>query len=417
MTSLPSAFCKVELAPKVPVFKLSADYQKDSNPQKINLGVGAYRDANGDPWVLPVVRSVEAQMVNDPALNHEYLPISGLPAFCEAATKLCLGADSPAIAENRAGGVQALSGTGSLRIAAEFLKRFYKTHVPNVVVSYPDPTWANHDSIFRYAGFQDRRKYRYWDEKNRCLDLAGMKEDLMSYPEYSIVILHACAHNPTGIDPTHEQWMEIADVCKEKKHFPVFDSAYQGFASGDPDLDAWSIRYFVDLGFEFFVCQSFAKNFGLYNERVGNLTMVMRNPSALTNVRSQLEIIIRGMYSNPPNHGARVVAMALNNPSYRLEWLDNIRTMSDRIKRMRKCLFEKLKIRGTPGNWDHIVKQIGMFSYTGLTQVQSEYMVKQKHVYMLKSGRISMAGLNDGNIDYFTDALHEAVMMVSENKL
>lgn len=417
MTSVPSLFAKVERAPPVAVFKLGEDYLADPAQQKINLGVGAYRDGNGDPWVLPVVQSVEEQVITKPDRNHEYLPIAGLPAFRDVATKLCLGDDSPAIIENRAGSVQALSGTGALRLAAEFLKRFYNVHVKSTVVAYPDPTWGNHDAIFRYAGFDDRRKYRYWDSAKLSVDIAGLKEDLLSFPKYSIIILHACAHNPTGMDPTHEQWMEIAEVCKQKNHFPLFDSAYQGFASGDPDQDAWSVRMFVKEGLEFMVCQSFAKNFGLYNERVGNLIMVMRSSEAISNAKSQLELIIRGMYSNPPSHGAYIVATVLSNPSFKSEWLTNIRTMSERIKQMRKSLYEKLKMLGTPGNWEHIIKQIGMFSYTGLNQAQCMFLVNQKHIYLMKSGRISMCGLNDSNIDYFAQSLKEAVTTIGENKL
>lgn len=417
MCSVPSAFANLELAPPVVVFKVRDEYLADPSDEKINLSVGAYRDDNGDPWVLPVVRSVEAEMATDRTLNHEYLPITGLPAFCKAATELSLGADSAALTENRAAGVQALSGTGALRIAAEFLKRFYRVHDSSTVVCYPDPTWGNHDKIFMYAGFNDRRKYRYWDSKNRCLDLEGMLEDLSKLPEYSIVILHACAHNPTGVDPTKDQWTSIADVCKTRNLFPVFDSAYQGFASGDPDEDAWSIRMFEKAGFELFVCQSFAKNFGLYNERVGNLVMVLRDNNSLMCARSQMELIIRGMYSNPPCHGARIVATTLSNPAYYSQWRDNIRTMSDRIKRLRQATYEKFKILGTPGKWDHIVKQIGMFSYTGLSPAQCEFLTKQKHVYLLKSGRISMCGLTDANLEYFVQSVHEAVVSVSDNKL
>lgn len=407
----------MELAPPIVVFKLKDDCIADSSEQKINLTVGAYRDDNGEPWVLPVVRSVEAEMANDPTLNHEYLPITGLPMFCEVATQLCLGSDSAAITENRAGGIQALSGTGSLRIGAEFLSRFYRVHEPNTAVCFPNPTWGNHDAIFRYCGFNDRRKYRYWDAKNRCLDLEGMVEDLSNMPEYSIVLLHSCAHNPTGVDPTKDQWKQIAEACKQRNLFPVFDSAYQGFASGDPDEDAWSIRMFEKAGFEFFVCQSFAKNFGLYNERVGNLTMVLKDSDSLLRARSQVELIVRGMYSNPPNHGARIVATTLSNPAYYSEWRDNIRTMAERIKKLRKATYEKFKILGTPGTWDHIVNQIGMFSYTGLTASQCEFLTKQKHIYLLKSGRISMCGLTDSNLDYFVQSVHEAVVTITENKL
>lgn len=413
--SVPSLFSDVKLAAPVAVFKLRDDYLADTSPLKINLGVGAYRDPKGEPWVLPVVRSVEAQMVNDPGLNHEYLPIAGLPAFCKEATKLCLGSDSPA--NGRAGGVQALSGTGALRLAAEFLRRYYNPHDASTRVYVPDPTWGNHHMIFGEAGFKDRPSYRYWDQKNRSLDMDGLKEDLMNAPEYSIVILHACAHNPTGVDPTHEQWKEIAAICKQKNHFPVFDSAYQGFASGDPDADAFSIRHFVEQGFELFVCQSFAKNFGLYNERVGNIVMVMRDAVTLTNSKSQMELIVRAMYSNPPNHGARIVATALSNTPYLLEWKENIRTMSERIKDTRRLLFDELKILGTPGNWEHIINQIGMFSYTGLTPAQCDFLIQKRHIYLMKSGRISVCGLTKENVGYFAKSVYEAVTTVTDNKL
>lgn len=258
----------------------------------------------------------------------------------------------------------------------------------------------NHKLLFLNGGFKEYRSYRYWDEKTKGLDFNGMIEDLQAAPENAVIILHACAHNPTGVDPTKEQWAQIAKVVKEKKLFPLFDSAYQGFASGDLDADAYAVRYFVEQDFELICCQSFAKNFGLYSkhfsyshsscpilvisshrnsinfmilvqftdERVGNMTIVSHDKDALARSLSQITLIIRGMYSNPPNHGARIVASALNNPELFEEWRGCIRTMSGRIRDMRLGLKSRLDALGTPGNWDHVVNQIGMFSYTGLNR-------------------------------------------------
>nr|XP_026691266.1 aspartate aminotransferase, cytoplasmic-like [Ciona intestinalis] len=414
--SSPSLFADVELAAPVVVFQLTADYNADNADKKINLGVGAYRTDEGEPWVLPVVRSVEAQMAIDPALNHEYLPILGLPSFRELATQLILGKDSRAILENRAGGVQSISGTGALRLAAEFLYRYYNKREKSTPVYVSSPTWGNQTAVFKNAGFTDMRTYRYWDAEDRCLDYKGMLEDMLNAPEYSIFIFHGCAHNPTGVDPTHEQWQGIAKACKERNIFPVLDCAYQGFASGDPDVDAYSARMFVDLGFEVLICQSFAKNFGLYNERVGNLTMVMHDAPTLSRCKSQVELIIRAMYSNPPHHGARVVASTLANPAFKQEWLDNLHTMSSRIKEMRQLLHSKLRAKGTPGNWDHIINQIGMFSFTGLNASQVQYL-KKRHIYLLSSGRINMCGLTTSNMEYFVDNVHDAVTNVKDGKL
>nr|CAB3250406.1 aspartate aminotransferase, cytoplasmic-like [Phallusia mammillata] len=413
----PSQFADVKLANPVAVFQLTAQCKADSCEKKINLGVGAYRTDEGQPWVLPVVKSVEAHMAKDPLLNHEYLPILGAQDFCDAATKICLGEDSSAIVENRVSGIQSLGGTGALRIAAEFLKRFYNQRETCMPVFVSDPTWANHYGIFRNAGFNDIRRYRYWDTNTRTINFAGFTEDLQTAPEYSIVVFHACAHNPTGIDPTQEQWKTLAKICMDRNLFPIFDCAYQGFASGDLDVDAWSIRYFVQAGFEMLVCQSFSKNFGLYNERIGNLILVMRDSKFLAPSRSQIELIIRTMFSNPPSHGQRVVATTLKNKALKQEWIENVQTMANRIKDMRQMLHSKLRAAGTPGNWDHIINQIGMFSYTGLTESQVEYLIKEKHIYLPSSGRISMCGLNESNVDYFVQAVHEAITVSQNGKL
>ncbi|CAG9766522.1 unnamed protein product [Ceutorhynchus assimilis] len=400
-----SWFSSVELGPPIEVFQLTKQFQEDDFPQKVNLGVGAYRTDEGKPWVLPVVRAAEKTLANDDTLNKEYLPVLGLDLFSSLSTKMLLGNDSAAVTENRAFGVQTLSGTGALRVGAEFLA----TYLGRTVFYYSKPTWENHRLIFLNAGFKEAKEYRYWHEEKHGLDIEGLLEDLNNAPEGAVIILHACAHNPTGCDPTQEQWGQIAKVIREKKLFPFFDSAYQGFASGDLDKDAWAVRSFVNQGFELFCAQSYAKNFGLYNERTGNLSIVLNNAAHIPAVKSQITWTVRGMYSNPPSHGARIVAHVLNSKDLFEQWRGNIQTMSSRIIEMRKRLREELETLRTPGNWNHITEQIGMFSYTGLNQSQSQHMVKKHHVYMLKSGRISMCGITPNNVKYVAASIYETL--------
>ncbi|XP_078499683.1 aspartate aminotransferase, cytoplasmic [Lissotriton helveticus] len=408
-----SIFCTVPLAAPVAVFKLSADFRDDSDPRKVNLGVGAYRTNDSQPWVLPVVKKAEQKIANDASLNHEYLPILGLPEFRASASRIALGEDSPAIKENRVGGVQSLGGTGALRIGAEFLRRWYNgNNNTSTPIYISGPSWENHNAVFMDAGFKDIRTYRYWDAANRGLDLQGLLQDMEDAPEYSIFVLHACAHNPTGTDPKPDEWKQISEVMKRKYLFPFFDSAYQGFASGSLDKDAWAVRYFVSQGFELFCAQSFSKNFGLYNERVGNLTIVGKDSDNVNRVLSQLEKIVRTTWSNPPSQGARIVAITLTNPEMFAEWKDNVKTMADRVLLMRAELKSRLEALKTPGTWNHIVEQIGMFSYTGLNPKQVEYLIKEKHIYLMASGRINMCGLTTKNLDYVATSIHEAATKI-----
>ncbi|XP_045506744.1 aspartate aminotransferase, cytoplasmic [Colias croceus] len=400
-----SRFAVVEQGPPIEVFLLNKLCADDTNKNKVNLGVGAYRDENGKPWVLPVVRKMEKQMAANENLLHEYLPVLGLEQFSNLSVSMLLGEDSPALAEGRAFGVQTLSGTGSLRVGAEFLNK----HLKYTTFYYSSPTWENHHLVFVNSGFTSPRTYRYWNPKTLAIDFDGMIEDLQKAPENSVVILHACAHNPTGIDPTQEQWIKIADVMQERKLFPFFDSAYQGFASGDLERDAWAVRYFVKRGFELVCSQSYAKNFGLYNERVGNLAFVVSDAKLIPAMKSQLTWVVRGSYSNPPAHGARVVANVLADTKLFDEWRDHIKMMSARVMQMREALRAELIKLGTPGNWDHIVKQIGLFSYTGLTPKQCEYLIQEHHIYLLKSGRINICGLNPSNVQYVAKAINDAV--------
>jgi len=406
-----SMFNNVDMAPPIEVFQLSRDFQADTFPQKVSLGVGAYRTDEGKPWILPVVKKAEnllAKQINDEAINHEYLPVLGLESFASAATSMLLGADSPAIKEGRAFGVQALSGTGALRNGAEFLERILGLKV----VYYSDPTWGNHGLIFKNANYTSLRKYRYWDPVSRSLDFKGWMEDLEAAPENAVIVIHACAHNPTGVDPSKAQWAELADLMERKKLFPFFDCAYQGFASGCLDTDAWAVRYFVDRGFELFCSQSFSKNFGLYNERAGNLTVVLSDSSSVPAFKSQMTLIIRAMYSNPPAHGCRIVDTVLKAPELFQEWRECIKTMANRIISMRAGLRSRLEGLKTPGTWNHITDQIGMFSYTGLSVAQSQWLTKEKHIYLLKSGRISMCGVTPANLDYVAQSINEAVLKI-----
>jgi len=370
--------------------------------------VGAYRDDDSKPWVLPVVKKAEHMLAHDKSLNHEYLPITGMPEYTAAAARLILGPDSPALKEGRVVSVQTISGTGANHLGALFLSRFYYHDAPKQVY-LSDPTWANHHSIFRNVGIEPV-SYPYYDPKTVSLDFDGMIASFKNAPPRSVLLLHACAHNPTGIDPTEEQWKAIADIAVEKSHYVFFDCAYQGFASGDLDRDAQAIRYFVKRGVQMLVCQSFAKNAGLYGERVGALHVVLPSEQAAERMKSQLSVLQRSEISNPPTHGARIVTRILNDVNLFEEWKRDIRTMAGRIIDMRKelhrLLSEELK---TPGNWDHIINQIGMFSFTGISPEQSKALTDKGHVYLTGNGRISMAGLNSHNIKYFAEKLDKVV--------
>jgi aspartate aminotransferase len=398
----------VPLAPPDSIFKLTYTFNTDTFEKKVNLGVGAYRDDNGKPWVLPVVKKATQRLLNDESLNHEYLPITGLPEFTASAAELILGRTSPAIQDQRVASVQTISGTGANHLGALFLSRFYRwTDAPRVHLS--DPTWANHQAIFKNVGIEPVN-YPYYDPNTIGLDFAGFTGALSEAPHRSVFLLHACAHNPTGVDPTQEQWKKVADIMLAKKHFAFFDCAYQGFASGNLDNDAWAIRHFIEVGVPLLVCQSFAKNAGLYGERVGALHIVSPNPEAAGRVKSQLSVLQRSEISNPPSHGARLATLILKDPELFEQWKQDIKMMANRIIAMRRELYRLLTDEfKTPGNWDHIVNQIGMFSFTGLNAEQSKRMIEKTHIYLTSNGRISMAGLNSKNIRYVAESMDAVV--------
>lgn len=356
-------------------------------------------------------------IARDPNLNHEYLPIAGLADFTSASQKLILGKDSPAIAEKRVVSLQTISGTGAVHLGGLFLNKFFNPSSQEAkAVWVSAPTWANHNQIFTNVNLTVKN-YPYFSKSTKGLDYDGMISSLKSAPAGSIILLHACAHNPTGVDPTQEQWKAIAEVMKQRSLFPFFDCAYQGFASGSLDKDAWAIRYFVEQGFELLIAQSYAKNFGLYGERAGCFHFVT-SPGAnaqdtIARVGSQLAVLQRSEISNPPAYGARIASLVLNDPSLFAQWEEDLRTMSGRIIQMRSSLRSKLESMGTPGTWKHITEQIGMFSFTGLTEPQVQKLKEKYHIYMTKNGRISMAGLNTKNVDYFAKSVDAVVRETS----
>ncbi|MCJ1433121.1 aspartate transaminase aat1 [Xylographa pallens] len=383
------------------ILGITEAFKADSFGEKINLGVGAYRDDKGKPYVLPSVRTAEKKIV-DSHMDKEYAGITGVPSFTKAAAILAYGPDSAPIKEDRVVITQSISGTGALRIGGEFLARFF----PNgKKIFIPTPSWANHNAVFKDSGL-DVQKYRYYNKDTIGLDFEGMVADLKSAPEGSMVLLHACAHNPTGIDPTEAQWKQISDVVKEKKHYPFFDMAYQGFASGDTNKDAFPIRHFIKEGHNLCLAQSFAKNMGLYGERVGAFSIVTESSEEKKRVDSQLKILVRPLYSNPPVHGARIASEILNDPALNKQWLAEVKGMADRIISMRALLKKNLEDIGSKHDWSHITSQIGMFAYTGLTPVQMDQLAKE-HVYATKDGRISVAGITTGNVKRLAEAIHK----------
>jgi len=342
-------------------------------------------------------------------INKEYLGVDGLASLKPLCQKLCFGETSDRIASH-----QVLSGTGSLRMCGEFLAEHLKKN--SIYVS--DPTWANHSAIFQRAGFAVET-YPYWNAEKRDFRFEEMVAHLKAAPDGSVYLLHACAHNPTGVDPTADQWKVIMEACKAKGHFAILDSAYQGYATGDLVRDRAVLELFLHSGMEFAVCQSFAKNLGLYGERMGMLHVVCADKASAEAVNSQVKLVIRASYSSPPLHGAHIVEKILGQPEFYAQWQKELKEMADRVLEMRAALRQALEAKNVPGfsNWKHITDQIGMFSYTGLSTAQCESLIKDYHIYLVKSGRISLAGLNKNNVQYLADSIDAVCRSQPQSKL
>jgi aromatic-amino-acid transaminase len=393
-----SLFAAVDMAPRDPILGITEAFNADKNPNKINLGVGVYYDDNGKVPLLDCVRKAEAQLM-EKAAPRTYLPIDGLAAYDKAVQELVFGADSAVIQEKRAITVQALGGTGALKIGADFIKRFS----PNAQVYISDPSWENHRALFESAGFVVNN-YPYYDATTRGVNFDGMLTALKAMPAGSVVLLHACCHNPTGADLTDAQWTDVIQVITQRGLVPFLDMAYQGFGDGIEE-DGKVVRRFTEAGGPLFVSNSFSKSFSLYGERVGALSIVAVSTEEAARVLSQLKRVVRTNYSNPPMHGGQVVATALATPELRQMWEDELAGMRVRIREMRQSLVQKLKEKAPSHDFDFVIRQRGMFSYSGLTKAQVERLRDEFSIYAVDTGRICVAALNTRNIDIIVDAI------------
>ncbi|KAI3869459.1 hypothetical protein MKX03_031715 [Papaver bracteatum] len=375
-------FLNTVQGPEDPTFVVTAAFEKDSSPTKLNLAVRSYRNEEGNPIVLKLVRKAEQMLVKDQSRNYEYLPITGLAEFNKASAKLIFGADSQAIRQKRVTTVQCVAGTGALRRS----------------IYIPRPTWGNHPTrVFSLMQGCLFSTIATTSQLFHCL-----LEDLNSASTGSVVLLHACAHNPTDVDPTLEQWEQIRQLVRSKGLLPFFDAAYQGFARGNLDVDAKPIRMFVADGGECLAAQSYAKIWPFIRN-------VCKSADVVGKVESQLKLVMRPMYSNPPIHGPSLVLIILKEGDLYNQWITELKEMTDRIIKMRRQLFDALTTRGTPGDWTHIVEQIGFFSYAGLTTEQVAFMQKEYNIYMTSDGRISISGLSSKTVPHLADAIHVAV--------
>lgn len=397
-SSLTSFFSAVELAPRDPILGLNEAFANDNRTIKVNLGVGVYFDDNGKIPLLTAVKKAEkARLEAAPARG--YLPIEGIPLYNQAVQALLFGKDSSILSEGRVVTCQALGGTGALRIGADFLKRLQ----PQATVYISDPSWENHRALFEASGFPVET-YPYYEPATRGVNFPAMKTKLATLPAGSIVVLHACCHNPTGADLDASQWREIIEVVREQRLLPFIDMAYQGFADGISE-DAVALDLFVASGLQFFVSSSFSKSFSLYGERVGALSVITSSRDEAGRVLSQLKRVIRTNYSNPHTHGAAIVGAVLTNPELRAEWEAELGTMRDRIRLMRSGLVEALQAQGVTQDSSFITRQRGMFSYTGLTQEQVALLQSEFGIYAVNSGRVCLAALNTQNLDYVAKAI------------
>lgn len=393
---------KIEAAPADSILGLTDAFKKDENPSKVNLGVGVYKDEEGKTPVLDCVKAAEKILLENEATK-SYLPISGDPGYAAGVQKLLFGDSSEVISSGRAVTAHAPGGTGALRVGGDLLKKFY----PDAKVWISNPTWANHKGVFKTAGFE-LAEYGYYDPSSKALDFSAMVASLETVPAGDIVLLHGCCHNPSGVDLSADQWKQVATIAKEKGWIPYVDFAYQGFGES-VEADRCGVEEFAATGIDFFVASSFSKNFGLYNERTGAITIVSPNADDAAVAMSHLKTTIRVNYSNPPAHGGLVVATILSNEELKAQWLAELAAMRDRIKDMRVALVEGLASRGVEGDFSYITRQRGMFSFSGLSDQIVIKLRADKSIYVVGGGRINLAGLTKTNIDYVCDAIAEAI--------
>ncbi|PKM26359.1 MAG: aromatic amino acid aminotransferase [Gammaproteobacteria bacterium HGW-Gammaproteobacteria-13] len=393
-----SLFSAVEMAPRDPILGLNEAFNADTRATKVNLGVGVYYNEEGRIPLLRAVAEAEKARIEAHA-PRGYLPIEGIAAYDSAVQKLLLGADSELIAAGRVITTQAVGGTGALKTGADFLKRL----LPNTVVAISDPSWENHRALFESAGFAVHN-YRYYDAASHGINRAGMLEDLRNLPARSVVVLHACCHNPTGVDLSLDDWKAVLEVLREREHVPFLDIAYQGFGDGI-EQDAFAVRLFAASGIPFFVSSSFSKSFSLYGERVGALSIITGSQEEAGRVLSQAKRVIRTNYSNPPTHGATVVASVLNSPELRALWEEELAGMRERIRGMRMAMVEQLAALNCKRDFSFVAQQRGMFSYSGLTAEQVERLKTEFGIYAVSTGRICVAALNQRNLPAVTQAI------------
>jgi len=395
-------FENIEPAPQDPILGLTEAFRADPNPEKINLGVGVYQDASGKTPALSAVQKATEQLAKAGA-SSSYLPIPGLADYTAAVQKLAFGDTHEVVTSGRAMTAQTPGGTGALRVVGDFIAK----NLPGATIWMSDPTWANHPNVFTAAGVS-LAKYPYFDKATNSLALSDMLEALGKIPKGDAVLLHGCCHNPTGVDPTPEEWEMIADKVYAQGLLPILDFAYQGFGDG-VEQDAAGLRAMARAGEEFVLCSSFSKNFGLYCQRVGAATFVSTDAERSGIVASQVKRTIRCNYSNPPAHGAQLVATILGDNALRTEWLAELDSMRDRINGMRTLLVDKLAEKGAAGDYSFIAKQRGMFSFSGLTKEQVHKLRDEYAIYIVDSGRINVAGINQANVDRLTEAIAAVV--------
>ncbi len=397
-----SLLAAVELAPRDPILGVNEAFNADPNPAKVNLGVGVYVGEDGKVPLLECVKRAERE-ITDRALPRSYLPIDGIPAYDKSVQALLFQPDGAIVSDGRGVTVQALGGTGGLKVGADFLRKF----APGAQVWISDPSWENHRALFEGAGFTVNN-YPYYEPATRGLDFAGMLTAFERMPNGSIAVLHACCHNPTGVDPTPDQWGRILDVVRARGIVPFLDIAYQGFADGiEPDGQV--VRRFAATPGPLFVSSSFSKSFSLYGERIGAVSVVAASRDEAARVLSQLKRVVRANYSNPPTHGGQIVATVLTSPELRSLWETELAGMRERIKQMRSALVDGLRTRAPGSDFSFVLEQRGMFSYSGLTKAQVQRLRDEFAIYAIDTGRICVAALNSRNVGYVVDAMAKVI--------